>query len=331
MNYQPLKDKHRVAVVGLGGIAQACHLPAYAELGSSIGFEVVGGAEPDDDRRRSVGESNSFPVFASVTELLKAVAPDVVDVTVPPGQAKADVIRECLTAGCHVLAQKPLMDTVEEAASLVRAADKAQRLLAVNMQARFAPAFRAAREAIAADRIGSVLSAFVTSSYPLPGDTTVVMGIHEMDLLRFWTGLDPVRVQSTVRPLRDERAQVVIEVDLGSAAGLVLEENHSAVALPWGFRIHGERGVIQGWDQFGTLEPASAVLLAEGQPPEPLELDYSYIPGAFAYVMASLLSAIETGEAPPTSGADHLVSLAGVVAAQESAASGRAVDVKLPS
>lgn len=331
MNYPPaLRNKHRIAVVGLGGIAQACHLPAYAEYAGSLGFEVVAGAEPDDERRKSVRESSDFPVFASVTEMLRAVAPDVVDVTVPPGAAKDEVIRECLAAGCHVLAQKPLMLGTAEASSLVQAADEAGRLLAVNMQARYAPAFAAAKEAVAAARAGAVLSAFVHSSYPLPGDTTVAMGIHEMDLLRFWIGLDPLRVRSTFRPLRDERAQVVVEVDFGSAVGLILEENHSAVALPWSFRIHGESAVLHGWEQFGTAEPASAVLLAEGQPPQPLELSYSYNPAAFAYVMASLLAAVETGSQPPTSGRDHLISLAGVVAAQEAATSGQVVEVEVP-
>jgi predicted dehydrogenase len=317
----PLTRRHRVAVAGLGGVARGAHLPAYAKLGPSLGIDVVGGADPVAACRDEVAASHGIPVFASVGELLAAVEPEVVDVAVPPGPAKNAVIEECLAAGCHVLAQKPFTKDLPSAVALVEAAERAGRLLAVNVQARFAPAFRAARELIAEGRIGPVLSASLHSTFPLPGDTTIDMGIHEVDLLRFWTGLDPVRARATVTPLAGERSHHVIEVDFGAAAGLVVEENHAPVVRPWTFRIVGADGVIEGREQFGTVEPAEVVVhTADGSVAVPL--GYAYVPDAFAHVLASLLHAVETGGPAPTAAADHLPSLAGVLAASRSVSSG---------
>jgi predicted dehydrogenase len=312
--------RHRVAIAGLGGVAQGAHLPAYQALGERLGIEVVGGAEPDDERRAAI---TAIPTFASVEQMLAEARPEVVDVTVQPGPAKAAVIRQCLDAGCHVLAQKPFMKDLGEAAALVDYAKDKGRHLAVNVQARFAPAFRAARDLVAEGAIGTPLSAFITSTFPLAGQHMAVeMGIHEMDLLRFWLGLDPVRVRASATDLRDGRCHIVMEADFGSATGLIVEENHGAVVRPWSFRILGSDGTIEGQEQFGTVEPAWLVVHKPGAEAETVALEYAYLPDAFALVMGSLLEAIDSGRPAPTSAEDHLSSLAGVLAAERSLRSG---------
>ncbi|HZQ28367.1 MAG TPA: Gfo/Idh/MocA family oxidoreductase [Acidimicrobiales bacterium] len=319
-----LERPHRVALAGLGGIAQGAHLPAYA----AFGIDVVAGADPDPSVREAVAKAYDFPLFESAAEMLAAVGPEVVDVTVKPGPAKNAVIEEALAAGCHVLAQKPFTYSLADAVALVEAAEAAGRLLAVNVQARYAPAFRAAQEVLAAGRIGRPLSAFVTSTFPLADDMTVDMGIHEMDLLRFWLDADPQRVRASRTALRDGREHTVIEADFGGMVGLIVEENHAPVVRPWSFRIHGEDGTIEGREQFGTVEPAEVVVRRAGEEPETVELGYAYVPDAFAHVMASLLHAVETGRPAPTAARAHLPSLAGVLAAQRAAQTGRTETVE---
>lgn len=327
-----IKRTHRVAMAGMGGIAQGAHIPAYRGVGRDFGIEVVGGADPSPDARAAVEEAHGIPTFASVDEMLDAVRPDVVDVAIGAGPVKEDVIRQCLAAGCHVLAQKPFTLDLATAASLVGAAKSADRLLAVNVQARYAPAFRAARHVVEEGRVGEVLSAYVTSSFPLPGNTVVDMGIHEMDLLRFWLGLDPVRARASVTALRGEQSHVVIEADFGSASGLIVEENHAAVMRPWSFRIVGSDGTIEGREQFGTVDPAEVLVYRPGVvEPEVVELGYPYVVDAFAHVMASLLHAVETGGEAPTSAERHLPSLAGVLAANRSLETGSMEKVEIVS
>ena len=327
-----IKRTHRVAMAGMGGIAQGAHLPAYKGVGKAFGIEVVGGADPNPDARAAVEAAHGFPTFATVEEMLEAVKPDVVDVAVGAGPVKEGIIRQALEAGCHVLAQKPFTLELSTAASLVAAAKSADRLLAVNVQARYAPAFRAARHVVEEGRIGEVLSAYVTSSFPLPGNTVVDMGIHEMDLLRFWLGLDPVRARASVTALKGEQSHVVIEADFGSALGLIVEENLAGVMRPWSFRIVGSDGTIEGREQFGTVDPASVVVYRAGVADgEEVALGYPYVVDAFAHVMASLLHAIETGGAAPTSAEEHLPSLAGVLAANRSLSTGSMEKVEIVS
>lgn len=318
-----LARTHRVAIAGLGGVVQGLHLPAYRALGAQLGIEIVGGADPDEERRSQVAADADFPIFASVAEMLEAVSPEVMDVAVPPGEAKIEVIQQSLEAGCHVLAQKPFTRDMGQAQELVATARKADRLIAINVQARFAPAFRAVAELVAEGALGEVRSGAIGSSFPLGGDTTVDMGIHELDLLRFWTGLDPREVRATVRPLFDGRARVIIDVDFGSAVGLIVEDNHFPVSRPWTFQVAGTEGIVEGREQFGTTEPAEVVLHRPDTGSRVVELGYSYVPDACAHVMASLLDAIERGTEPPTSAASHLPSLAGVLAAHRSVESGR--------
>lgn len=316
--------RHRVAIVGFGGVAQSCHIQAYRALGDELGIDVVAAVEPDAERRRVASEEYGIEsVFASLDEMLEKTRPEVVDVTVPPGHAKAQVIRECLAAGCHVLAQKPFLYDLDEAARVVGEAEATGRLLAINLQARYAPAFRAARELISSGALGETRSATIASSFPLSGDTTVDMVVHEMDLLRHWIGFAPQRVRATVTPLdKEQRSLVVVQVDFGAAAGLVVEECHAPAAMPWSFRIVGSEAVLDGHEQFGTAQPAELTIHRPGGNASPVELSYSYLPDAFAHVMASLLEAIETEMPSATSARDHLPVLAACLAARRASRSG---------
>lgn len=320
--------RHRVAIVGFGGVVQGCHLPAYRAIGERFGIDVVAAVEPDPDRRKLAEEEHGIEAFSGLAEMLATARPDVVDVTVPPAGGKEAVIRECLAAGCHVLAQKPFLYDLGEAAALVAEAEAAGLQLAVNVQARYAPAFHGAAELIRRGLIGEVRSAQIGSTFPLPGDTTVDMGIHEFDLLRYWIGREARRVATTITELDEaHRALLTVQFDFGDAAALLIEESHSPVILPWSFRVVGTEGVLDGQEQFGSLEGAALKLYLPGAQPVRVPLPYSYHPDAFAHVMASLLEAIEGGTEAPTSARDHLHSLAGVLAAQRAGRSGDWEDI----
>ena len=62
--------------------------------------------------------------FGEVTEMMRAVSPDVVHITAPP-QYHCVLAKECLKAGSHVYLEKPFTVTAEEARSLIQLADDA--------------------------------------------------------------------------------------------------------------------------------------------------------------------------------------------------------------
>lgn len=125
----------RLALVGLGKIAQAQHLPAIA---ATAGIEVVAVAS----RHASL---NGVAHFATLEELLER-APDIeaVALCTPPQPRRAQAIA-ALAAGKHVLLEKPPGATTGELAPMLARAGESGRTLFAIWHSRFAPAVVPAR------------------------------------------------------------------------------------------------------------------------------------------------------------------------------------------
>jgi predicted dehydrogenase len=126
----------RVAVIGCGRIATSGHLPSLAEIApSGLGCAV---AVCDTNRHRAerVGRQFDLPFFSSIEETIRVAAPDVVILaTLPPSHR--DLAVEALDAGCHVLCEKPIAMNLAEAAAMVGAAERNNRLLSICFEYRY--------------------------------------------------------------------------------------------------------------------------------------------------------------------------------------------------
>lgn len=147
MPHQPLK----YAVVGVGAGIFGQH---------RLGVEAVGGvfaavADIDADLGRPRAAELGCPFFTDHRAMLAEVRPDVVAV-ITPHPSHAPIAIDCLNAGCHVLVEKPIAVHVGDADAMVEAAARANRLLAVNFQQRLRPEVRAAKQILAAGRLGQL-------------------------------------------------------------------------------------------------------------------------------------------------------------------------------
>ncbi|RTL96581.1 Gfo/Idh/MocA family oxidoreductase [Ancylobacter aquaticus] len=125
----------RLALVGLGKIARDQHLPAIA---ATEGIELVAVAS----RNASL---DGVAHFATLAELLASgEAIDAVALCTPP-QGRHDLAAQALSAGKHVLLEKPPGATVSELGPLVAAAEVSGRTLFATWHSRFAPAVEPAR------------------------------------------------------------------------------------------------------------------------------------------------------------------------------------------
>jgi D-galactose 1-dehydrogenase len=125
----------RLALVGLGKIARDQHLPAIA---ATEGIELVAVAS----RNASL---DGVAHFATLTDLLASgEAIDAVALCTPP-QGRHDLAAQALSAGKHVLLEKPPGATVSELGPLVAAAQASGRTLFATWHSRFAPAVEPAR------------------------------------------------------------------------------------------------------------------------------------------------------------------------------------------
>ena len=144
--------------------------------------ELVGVADPDPDRGQLAVEQFGCRWFGDYADLLKEV--EAVCIAVPT-LLHHRVGMACFDAGVHVLIEKPIAATQDEASDLIRAAKAAGRLLQVGHIERFNPAFRELVKVVAGEEV-VVLEARRHSPNPdRANDVSVVLDlmIHDLDLV----------------------------------------------------------------------------------------------------------------------------------------------------
>ena len=168
----------RVGVIGIGNMGWH-HARVLSLLRDA---ELVGVADPDEARGALAVEQFNCRWFADHRDLLGEV--EAVCVAVPT-LLHHSVGMACLDAGVHVLIEKPIAATQEEAAELIQAAERAGKLLQVGHIERFNPAFRELLKVVVGEEI-VVLEARRHSPNPdRANDVSVVLDlmIHDIDLV----------------------------------------------------------------------------------------------------------------------------------------------------
>jgi scyllo-inositol 2-dehydrogenase (NADP+) len=145
----------KTAIVGCGWVAQNRHLPVMS--GSAL-YDVVGVIDRRPDRARSIAEQRRLRRYAEASSLAEVPWLDEVDaVTVATAPtAHFAVINEALCLGKHVLTEKPFVMKVSEGEQLVRAAEGADRRLAIVHNFQFARSTKRLLEDIDSGVLGAV-------------------------------------------------------------------------------------------------------------------------------------------------------------------------------
>jgi D-galactose 1-dehydrogenase len=133
----------RIAVIGVGKIAQDQHLPVIAK---NADYELVGVVS-----QRGV-PAKGVPTFATPAELYAATAVDAVAICTPPHVRHA-IAREALDAGKHVMLEKPPAATLAQMHDLASAAEKAGRVMLATWHSRYNAAVDEAKRLIAGKRL----------------------------------------------------------------------------------------------------------------------------------------------------------------------------------
>ena len=168
----------RVGVIGIGNMGWH-HARVLSLLKDA---ELVGVADPDAARGELATQQFGCRWFADYAQLLEQV--DAVCIAVPT-LLHHRVGLACLQAGRHVLIEKPIAASQEEATELIKAAERAGVLLQVGHIERFNPAFRELLKVVAGEEV-VVLEARRHSPNPdRANDVSVVLDlmIHDIDLV----------------------------------------------------------------------------------------------------------------------------------------------------
>lgn len=325
----PEEHRRPIGIVGAGAIVEHAHLPAYQDGG----LPVAGIFDRDSARAATISERFGVRAYDSLEELLGDDEVEVVDIAVPP-QHQPGLATAALEAGKHLLCQKPLALTPDEAAEIVEAAARAGRLVAVNQQLRFEEGIRATRAMLERGWVGEVSAVTFTvnvktdwGQWPwlvtAPRLEIQFHSIHYLDAIRSLIG-DPVRVFSALGRTAGQEAvgetrsmSTLLYADGARALVHANHENAGGDSVAE-FRVDGSRGAIRGtlglmYDypsgRPDTVEVRSDIAPTDGWLPYPVTK--RWLPDAFLGPIGSLLRAIADGGRPETDAHDnvHLVRL----------------------
>ncbi len=334
-----------VGLIGCGGIANGAHLPAYRKAG----YRVAACCDVDLEAARRTAERWDIPFWTGdVRALLARDDVAVLDMALHPA-ARLAVLREVARAPRPVLSQKPLHMDIDSARELVAEAERAGIVLAVNQQARWAPAHRALRVLIDRGAVGRVYSIqhVYRSFQDQPDSWTRTLanfniadhGVHYLDLCRYFAASPAagerewVRLHCTTAMLADQLAvdPLIYSVNVefgppGGRDGLMgsLQFNNIVRAR----RAHSYTWWIDG-SEGSVWADQSTVRLARADDPGTVHdfpLGGAWFPDAFQGPIGDLMAAVAHGRPPAVTPRDNLNTIAMTTAAVRSSREGRAVE-----
>ena len=214
----------RLGVIGIGNMGWH-HALVLSLLRDA---ELVGVADPDEPRGRLAVEQFDCRWFPTYEDLLGEV--EAVCIAVPT-LLHHRVGMACLQAGVHVLIEKPIAATQEEAADLIRAAETAGRLLQVGHIERFNPAFRELLRVVANEEVVVLEARRHSPNADRANDVSVVLDlmIHDIDLVLELAASPVVRLAAAGGRSSDGPIDYV-NATLGFANGVVASLTASKMA-----------------------------------------------------------------------------------------------------
>lgn len=219
MSQSPWNPGARVGIIGGGFMGRVHSRAARASGGILVGVA----ASTPESAVRAASELGIERAFATPDELIRDDSIDVVHICTPNTTHSA-FAAAAITAGKHVICEKPLATSVADAESLVRSAESARVTATVPFVYRYHPMVREARSRIARGDLGTLLTiggAYlqdwlqsdldddwrVDESLGGPSRAFADIGSHLVDLVEFVTGDRIARLNAVKRTVFAARAQ----------------------------------------------------------------------------------------------------------------------------
>ena len=332
-----MNAKTRAVLVGCGGISRTWMQPIQA----MPEVEIVGLVDVRPEAARRLADEfglQQVPIASDVGEMLAQTAPDVVlNCTVP--EAHAEVTLTALRHGCHVLGEKPLADSMENAARMVAAAEEAGRIFAVIQNRRYDPRLRRLRHLLASGALGGITTVncdfYIGAHFGGFRDhmehvLLLDMAIHTFDQARFITGADPISVYchewNPAGSWYDHDASAVAIFEMTGGIVYTYRGSWCAEGLntSWeaDWRIIGEKGSAR-WDGADLLQAQvvaeTGTFISRLCDLEVPPFDAGDKVGGHAGNIREFIRCVREGGTPETVARDNIKSLAMVFAAIESA------------
>jgi len=230
-------------------------------------------------------------------------------VVATPNRTHGDLAVALLERGAHVLVEKPIAATVEDARRIIDAARANDRVLMVGQVERFNPAIETVRRAIAEEKVISIQITRVGPFPPRMGEVGVVidLAVHDIDIIRHLTGSEIVEVQPQLARTRAEREDTAL-LQFRTASGVIAHittnwvtpyKTRTLQVATEGKFVVADLITRQVTEYFGQQADGSYQTRAlNSWPAEPLRKE-----------LEAFVHAIRTGETPAVTGEDGLKNL----------------------
>ncbi|MHB8510214.1 MAG: Gfo/Idh/MocA family protein, partial [Candidatus Dormibacteria bacterium] len=192
-----------------------------------------------------------IPHYTSHRDLLASERLDAVTVAAPT-TLHHPIAVDAIAAGCHLLVEKPLAATVDEAEDLVRRAQAAGRILAVGHVERHNPAIRELKRRLKDGQAGRIYQLHTRRLGPFPErvrdvGVTLDLATHDVDVMRHLAESEVIRVfaetRREVHDSREDTASALLSFE-GGAVGL-LEVSWLTPTKIRDVTVTGERGLFR--------------------------------------------------------------------------------------
>lgn len=330
--------KLRVAVIGCGSIAQHRHLPEYK---ANKNVELVAVCDINEERAIEVAEKFGAKAYTNYEELLNDGAVDAVSVCTP-NYLHAPISIAALHAGVHVLCEKPMATSKQEAEAMISAAKESGKKLMIAHNQRFVPSHQRARKLIESGEIGKIYSFRTAFGHGGPEGWSVDgkeswffqkekafvgamgdLGVHKTDLMRYLLGEEIIEVGSFVETSAKDFA------DVDDSAVCILKTKSGIIgtlAASWAY--------VSKEDNSTIIYGEKAILRLEDDPVNSLVVQYkngevvNYQLGRIqsneeggqnnSRVIDLFVDAVVNNQEPPVPGEEGMKSLNVILAALES-------------
>ncbi len=211
-----------VAVIGTGQWGKN-HARVYKELPST---ELVAVCDLNPERAKAMAQQYGAKAYSDSTEMLKDKSIQAVNVCTWSTILYQEAIK-ALNAGRHVLVEKPMATTPQQARILAKTAEENGLHLTVGFLMRFIPGLQLIRKNVEDKKIGELvcITAKRVSQWPERiGDVGVVKdtAIHDIDVMRYISQQDPISVYAKMGSKRiqkfEDYAQIMLTYKNGETA-----------------------------------------------------------------------------------------------------------------
>ena len=340
-------QKFNIGVVGCGSMAQTWI--EYARQRKDCEIKALVDLDLDQARKtKKEQELSGADTFSDINTMHKQHDLNLVFDITPP-EAHYETVTKSLSAGCHVLGEKPMASSMDEAREMVARAEKTGLTYAVMQNRRYNKNIRSLRHMIKEGIIGKpglISSDFFIGAHfegfrtEMDSPLILDMAVHTFDQARFIMNSDPVSVycQESNPPgswyKGKAAASAIFEFDDGSiytySGSWCAEGAQTSWEADW--RVNGSRGSLL-WD--GEKEPRAEIVISEDE--DKFINDFQTVTPEYKWqgqnghqgCLDEMFSGLKEGYRPETDCRDNIKTMAMVFGALESSQQGKKINIEV--